>query len=53
MSYLQDWHCPDHVSFAATHSGKEEFEETDLQYDKTGRYIYVNTIGTYFCHQSY
>lgn len=33
----QDWHCPEHVSFAATHHGKEDFEEIDLKYDKSGK----------------
>ena len=30
-------HCQDHVSFAASHPGKKEFEEIDLMYDKSGK----------------
>jgi nicotinamidase/pyrazinamidase len=28
----QDWHTPNHVSFASTHSGKKPFETVDLAY---------------------
>jgi nicotinamidase/pyrazinamidase len=28
----QDWHTPNHVSFASTHSGKKPFETIDLAY---------------------
>jgi nicotinamidase/pyrazinamidase len=30
----QDWHTPNHVSFASTHSGKKPFETIDLAYGK-------------------
>src|SRR5437763_11506676 len=30
----QDWHTPDHVSFASQHSGKKPFETIDLPYGK-------------------
>jgi len=28
----QDWHTPDHVSFASSHAGKKPFETTQLSY---------------------
>jgi nicotinamidase/pyrazinamidase len=28
----QDWHTPDHASFASAHAGKKPFEETELSY---------------------
>ena len=28
----QDWHPPDHASFAASHRGKHPFEQIDLSY---------------------
>lgn len=28
----QDWHSPDHASFASEHSGKKPFEQIDLSY---------------------
>ncbi len=28
----QDWHTPDHVSFASQHNGKKPFEVTKLPY---------------------
>ena len=48
LSLLQDWHCPDHVSFAASHAGKKEFEEIDLQYDKSGTLEYESINNIYF-----
>jgi nicotinamidase/pyrazinamidase len=30
----QDWHTPNHVSFASAHSGKKPFETIDLAYGK-------------------
>ncbi len=30
----QDWHTPDHVSFASSHPGKKPFESTKLAYGK-------------------
>lgn len=30
----QDWHTPDHVSFASQHAGKKPFEMIDLPYGK-------------------
>ena len=30
----QDWHTPDHVSFASQHANKKPFETTDLPYGK-------------------
>jgi nicotinamidase/pyrazinamidase len=30
----QDWHTPDHVSFASQHAGKKPFETIDLPYGK-------------------
>src|ERR1700754_153347 len=28
----QDWHTPDHVSFASTHAGKQPFDIIELDY---------------------
>jgi nicotinamidase/pyrazinamidase len=30
----QDWHTPDHISFASVHAGKKPFETVDLPYGK-------------------
>jgi len=30
----QDWHTPDHISFASHHTGKKPFEVVDLEYGK-------------------
>ncbi|XP_078603477.1 nicotinamidase-like [Branchiostoma floridae x Branchiostoma japonicum] len=32
----QDWHCPDHVSFASQHPGYSNFEVMELDYDSQG-----------------
>ena len=35
----QDWHCPDHVSFASQHPGVPSFSEVDLTYTSNGKFI--------------
>jgi len=43
----QDWHCPDHVSFASQHPGRNPFDQVDLTYRlSTGqrRYTSLNRV---------
>lgn len=42
---FQDWHCSDHVSFAAEHPGKNASEVILLQYDESG-----NQLNTFQCN---
>lgn len=35
--FTQDWHCPNHISFASAHPGKAPFETITLQYTKDGK----------------
>ncbi|XP_066287716.1 nicotinamidase-like, partial [Branchiostoma lanceolatum] len=32
----QDWHCPDHVSFASQHPGYSDYDVMELDYDSQG-----------------
>ncbi|KAK3609151.1 hypothetical protein CHS0354_002130 [Potamilus streckersoni] len=32
----QDWHCPNHVSFASQHNGYQQYEQITLQYSASG-----------------
>ena len=48
----QDWHCPDHVSFASQHKGKSLYSAVDLQYDSKGkglfRFVWYSIIVTHW-----
>jgi nicotinamidase/pyrazinamidase len=42
----QDWHCPDHVSFASQHPGYSPFELVNLTYLDTGELCLSNVSGS-------
>lgn len=39
----QDWHCPNHVSFASQHPGKSSFDRITLTYDADGTLCQLST----------
>ncbi len=35
--WTQDWHCPDHVSFASAHENQQPFQPIELVYNNRGK----------------
>lgn len=46
----QDWHCPDHVSFASQHIEVTPFSKVDLTYDTQGQLCRMESLPDSFPH---